>query len=105
MLCVVGAGGATGAPAVGISPASAEADRTHVRISAKALADEVLKFEQNLISEVLAKVNGRVSYAAKRLGTGYQGLAYIIESRHLELLEQRTPVYRARGNSSYVYQF
>jgi tetratricopeptide (TPR) repeat protein len=58
------------------------------------LADEVLKFERNLISEALAKVNGRVSYAAKLLGIGYQGLAYIIESRHPELLKQRTPVYR-----------
>jgi tetratricopeptide (TPR) repeat protein len=58
------------------------------------LADEVLKFERNLISEALAKVNGRVSHAAKLLGIGYQGLAYIIESRHAELLKQRTPVYR-----------
>lgn len=58
------------------------------------LADEVLKFERRLISEALAKVNGRVSYAGKLLGIGYQGLAYIIESRHPELLKQRTPVYR-----------
>jgi tetratricopeptide (TPR) repeat protein len=58
------------------------------------LAEEVLKFERDLISEALAKVNGRVSYAAKLLGIGYQGLAYIIESRHPELLKQRTPVYR-----------
>jgi tetratricopeptide (TPR) repeat protein len=58
------------------------------------LADEVLKFERNLISEALVKVNGRVSYAAKLLGIGYQGLAYIIESRHPELLKQRTPIYR-----------
>ena len=58
------------------------------------LADQVLKFERNLISEALAKVNGRVSHAAKLLGIGYQGLAYIIESRHPELLKQRTPVYR-----------
>ena len=29
------------------------------------LADEVLKFERNLISEALAKTNGRVSYAAR----------------------------------------
>ena len=38
--------------------------------------------QRKLISEALAKVNGRVSYAAKLLGIGYQGLAYIIESRH-----------------------
>jgi Bacterial regulatory protein, Fis family len=40
--------------------------------------DEVLKLERNLISEVLAKVNGRVSYAAKLLGAGYQGPVYIM---------------------------
>ncbi|HET8671324.1 MAG TPA: helix-turn-helix domain-containing protein, partial [Candidatus Saccharimonadales bacterium] len=58
------------------------------------LAEEVLRFERNLIGQALAKVNGRVSYAAKLLGIGYQGLAYIIESRHPELLKQRTPIYR-----------
>ena len=37
VLCVVGGGGGVDAtPAVGISPASAEADSTHVRISVKA---------------------------------------------------------------------
>ena len=37
VLCVVGGGGGVDAtPAVGISPANAEADRTHVRITAKA---------------------------------------------------------------------
>ena len=58
------------------------------------LSDEVLKFERGLISEALAKVNGRVTYAAKLLGIGYQTLAYIIESRHPTLLKQRSPVYR-----------
>ena len=37
VLCVVGGGGGVDAtPAVGMSPANAEADRTHVRISANA---------------------------------------------------------------------
>jgi len=37
VLCVVGGGGGLDAtPAVGISPASAETDRTQVRINAKA---------------------------------------------------------------------
>lgn len=58
------------------------------------LPHEVLKFERGLISEALAKVNGRVTHAAKLLRVGYQALAYIIESRHPDLLKQRTPVYR-----------
>ncbi len=36
LLCVAGGGGVDTTPAVGISPASAEIDTTHVRISAKA---------------------------------------------------------------------
>jgi hypothetical protein len=46
--------------------------------------NEVLEFERNLISEALAKVNGRVSYAAKLLGIG-KGL--------LTLLSPDTPNY------------
>jgi tetratricopeptide (TPR) repeat protein len=58
------------------------------------LPDEVLKFERGLISETLAKANGKITHAAKLLGIRYQTLASIIESRHPDLLEQRTPVYR-----------
>lgn len=58
------------------------------------LPDEVLKFECDLISTALAKANRRVTHAAKLLGIRYQTLASIIESRHPELLKQRTRVYR-----------
>lgn len=62
------------------------------------LQEEVLKFERNLISNALAKVKGRVTHAAKLLGIRYQTLAFIIESRHPDLLKQRTTVYRRRRN-------
>jgi len=55
---------------------------------------EVLKFERELISEMLAKFNGKVTQAAKWLGLGYQRLAYIIEKDHPDLLKKRTPVRR-----------
>jgi transcriptional regulator with GAF, ATPase, and Fis domain len=58
------------------------------------LPDEVLKFERDLISTALAKANRRVTYAAKLLGIRYPKLASIIESRHPDLLKERTPVYR-----------
>jgi DNA-binding NtrC family response regulator len=58
------------------------------------LPDEVLKFERDLISHALAEVNGRITHAAKLLGIRYQTLASIIESRHPELLKQRTTIYR-----------
>ena len=58
------------------------------------LPDEVLKFERDLISTALAKADRRITHAARLLGIRYQTLASIIESRHPELLEQRTTVYR-----------
>lgn len=58
------------------------------------LEEEVLKFERGRISEALAKVNGKVTHAAKLLGLNYQKLAYIIETKHPDLLKKRTPVRR-----------
>jgi DNA-binding NtrC family response regulator len=58
------------------------------------LEGEVLKFQHDLIAETLAKVNGKVTHAAKILGLRYQKLAYIIEKDHPDLLKTRTPVHR-----------
>jgi tetratricopeptide (TPR) repeat protein len=58
------------------------------------LEDEVSRFERELIAQTLAKVNGKVTHAAKLLGIGYQKLAYIIEKDHPDLLKKRTPVVR-----------
>jgi tetratricopeptide (TPR) repeat protein len=63
------------------------------------LEAEVLKFERGLISQTLAKVNGKVTHAAELLGLGYQKLAYIIETKHPDLLKKRTPVRRRPRHS------
>jgi tetratricopeptide (TPR) repeat protein len=55
---------------------------------------EVLQFEHDLIARTLAKVNGKVTHAAKLLGIGYQTLAHMIETKHPDLLKKRTPVRR-----------
>lgn len=55
---------------------------------------EVSRFERRLISHALAMASGRVSHAAKWLGIGRQRLAYVIESRHPDLLKERSPVLR-----------
>jgi len=60
------------------------------------LGDEVLQFERRLIREALAKVNGSITHAAKLLGISYQRLGYVIESRHKDLLKERSPVRRRR---------
>jgi tetratricopeptide (TPR) repeat protein len=58
------------------------------------LEDEVLKYERELIRRTLAKVNGRVTDAAKLLNVGRQRLAHRIETKHPDLLKERTPVRR-----------
>jgi tetratricopeptide (TPR) repeat protein len=55
---------------------------------------EVLNFERSLISETLAKVDGKLTHAAKLLGVDYRYLSYVIETRHSDLLKKRTPVRR-----------
>jgi tetratricopeptide (TPR) repeat protein len=63
------------------------------------LQEEVTKYEGTLIGRALAKENGSLTRAAKLLKTSYQGLAYIIEARHPDLLKARTPVRRRSRKS------
>ncbi|MEP6911949.1 MAG: tetratricopeptide repeat protein [bacterium] len=58
------------------------------------LQSEVLKFEANLIRQALAQANASVTRAASLLGMSYQGLAYVIGSRHKDLLKERSPIRR-----------
>jgi len=55
---------------------------------------ELLNSENALIKRALAQVNGSVTRAAANLSISYQKLAYIIETRHRDLLKDRTPVRR-----------
>ena len=58
------------------------------------LREELRKHEGVVIKRALAQTNGSVTGAASLLGINYQSLAYIIESRHRDLLKYRTPVRR-----------
>jgi tetratricopeptide (TPR) repeat protein len=55
---------------------------------------ELLRYENALIKHALAQVNGSVTRAAANLSISYQKLAYIIETRHRDLLKERSPVRR-----------
>lgn len=55
---------------------------------------ELLNSENALIKRALAQANGSVTRAAANLSIRYQKLAYIIETRHRDLLKDRTPVRR-----------
>ena len=58
------------------------------------LPSEVLKFEGSVIRQALVKANGSLTRAAALLSMSYQALAYILESRHKDLLKERSPIRR-----------
>ena len=58
------------------------------------LREQLLKHEGVVIRRALAQTNGSLTKAASLLGVRYQSLAFIIEHRHRELLNERTPVRR-----------
>jgi len=58
------------------------------------LQNMMLKYEGTLIKQALVQTNGSVTHAASLLGVSYQALCYTIESRHKDLLKERTPVRR-----------
>jgi tetratricopeptide (TPR) repeat protein len=58
------------------------------------LPQEVLKFEAALIRRALAQANGSVTRASSLLSMSYQALGYVIESRHKDLLKDRSPIRR-----------
>jgi transcriptional regulator with GAF, ATPase, and Fis domain len=57
---------------------------------------EVLRYEGNLIRRALEESGGSVTRAARMLGVTHQGLAFILNGRHSDLLSIRTPVKKRR---------
>ena len=60
------------------------------------LDTEVLRYEGSLIRKALEDSNGSVTRAARLLGVTHQGLAFILNGRHSDLLSIRTPVKKRR---------
>ncbi len=60
------------------------------------LEEHVLRYEADLISRALAASDGSVTRAARMLGATHQGLAFILNGRHKDLLSARKPVKRRR---------
>lgn len=78
-------------------------DPTHaIRNTTCHLQTEVLKFEESLIRQALAQADGRLTRAASLLKMSYQALAYIIESRHKELMDKRSPIHRRRARKEHA---
>lgn len=60
---------------------------------------ELLRYENELIKRALAQVNGSLTRAAANLSMSYQKLGYILETRHKDLLPERSPVRRRSKKS------
>jgi DNA-binding NtrC family response regulator len=58
----------------------------------KSFEERVEDFEREIIAEALEETGGRVTRAARNLGLTHQGLCYIINHRHKDLLTARTPI-------------
>jgi tetratricopeptide (TPR) repeat protein len=60
------------------------------------LEADVQRYEANLIRQALEASGGSVTRAARLLGVTHQGLAFILNGRHRDLLSIRTPVKKRR---------
>ena len=60
------------------------------------LEEQVLAYESSLIKQALETSDGSVTRAARMLGISHQGLAFILNGRHKDLLAARKPVKRRR---------
>lgn len=67
------------------------------------LEELVLNYEGDLIRRALESSGGSVTRAARLLGITHQGLAFILNGRHRNLLSKRTPV-KPRRRSIIRYQ-
>lgn len=53
--------------------------------------EDIRRYEHDLIKDALLKAEGSITHAACLLGTSYQRITYLIETRHKDLLKTRTP--------------
>jgi len=63
-------------------------------ISGRSLSDEIQSLEHDLIKHALEANDGSITRAAKNLRISYQELHYMLNTRHKDLLQYRTPVHR-----------
>jgi DNA-binding NtrC family response regulator len=60
-------------------------------ITGRTLSEEIQSVEHDLIKHALEITKGSVTRAARALGISYQELTYMLNTRHADLLNLRTP--------------
>jgi tetratricopeptide (TPR) repeat protein len=66
-------------------------------------ADEIRRFEHDLIKHALDASQGSITQAAKGLGISYQSLGYMLETRHKDLSKARTPQKDAKASDNFSF--
>jgi len=61
-------------------------------LSGRALGQDRLSREREVIKLALEQSKGKISPAARNLGVSWQWLSYALRTRHKDLLKYRTPV-------------
>jgi tetratricopeptide (TPR) repeat protein len=82
----------------GNSPADSlvDGEPTSALANYSSLEEQVLDYEGTVIRQALESSEGSVTRAARMLGITHQGLAFILNGRHKDLLAARKPVKRRR---------
>jgi tetratricopeptide (TPR) repeat protein len=69
-------------------------------ISGRGWGKDKLAREHDLIKLALEQAKGKVTHAARILGLSYPALNYMLRTRHKDLLQLRTPIYRRSRKAS-----
>jgi tetratricopeptide (TPR) repeat protein len=72
--------------------ATTDLENASVLTTDASLEEQVLQYEGTLIRKALETSDGSVTRAARTLGITHQGLAFILNGRHKDLLAARKPV-------------
>jgi len=65
-----------------------------ITTSGRPLNEEIFLLEHELIKHALEKAQGRVTFAARTLGMSYQRLTHKLQTKHKDLLNERSPLRR-----------
>ncbi|HYV12172.1 MAG TPA: helix-turn-helix domain-containing protein [Pyrinomonadaceae bacterium] len=65
-----------------------------VTTSGRPLNEQIFSLEHELIKHALENAQGRVTFAARTLGISYQRLTHKLQTKHQDLLNERSPLRR-----------
>ena len=66
--------------------------RSAITTSGRPLNEEIFLLEHSLIKHALEDAHGRVTFAARTLGMSYQRLTHKLQTKHKDLLKDRSPL-------------